>query len=165
MSVGVLVKTKDFDRLQRALRRFKYPDQDLMEAIGATLESQTRRRIQEEKASPEGEPWQEWSEEYVSRPHGSKEHASTVPHSTKSPAGGHSYLQLFGHLLDSILYEATSEDVTWGSNVEYAAVHQLGYKAIPPRPYLGLSRDNEEEIAEIIESWFEEQMPGPGGAG
>lgn len=35
--------------------------QELLESIGAVVESQTRRRISDEKTSPAGERWEEWS--------------------------------------------------------------------------------------------------------
>ena len=38
--------------------------QELLESIGAVVESQTRRRISDEKTSPAGERWEEWSEGY-----------------------------------------------------------------------------------------------------
>lgn len=159
MSVGVIIELRNAERLRRALNAFTV-DRELMDVVGATLVSQTVVRIQKEKASPEGEPWDEWSLGYVSRPHGSDTHAASVPHSTVSPAGGHSYLELFGHLRDSIMSESSSDSVEWGTNVVYGAVHQFGHGGVPPRPYLGISHDNEEELAGIIEDWFAEAAGG-----
>ncbi|MCZ5371635.1 hypothetical protein O5698_23095 [Escherichia coli] len=37
---------------------------ELLESIGAVVESQTRRRIIDEKTSPGGERWPDWSDGY-----------------------------------------------------------------------------------------------------
>jgi len=66
-------------------------------------------------------------------------------------------LILSGRLRTSVTWKAGPREVEVGTNVIYAAIHQLGGKAgrgrkteIPARPYLGLSRDDETEIDAII---------------
>ncbi len=60
-------------------------------------------------------------------------------------------------LRKSIVFETTSDRVVWGSNEEYARIHQLGGETgrnhavtIEARPYIGLSSDDEEEILDIL---------------
>ena len=83
--------------------------QPLLEGIGVEVESQTRRRISEEKEGPDGEPWQPWSEAYGETRH-----------------GGHSLLEGEGEMLDSIQYLVESDRVEIGTNLIYGAIHQFG---------------------------------------
>ncbi|PZE09284.1 hypothetical protein DMX10_31910, partial [Pseudomonas sp. 57B-090624] len=53
-------------RVARYLDRLaQFNVEPLLEGLGAEVESQTRRRIQSDKTSPSGEPWQGWSEAYA----------------------------------------------------------------------------------------------------
>lgn len=162
MSIGVAIDVPNTSRtrLARVFERYQGPYDDLMESVAALLESQTRRRIQEIKAAPDGEPWPEWDEAYVFHPHGNdRAHWEFVPHTTDGsrPVGGHSYLQLDGGLLDSITSEASVDEAIVGSNLVYAAKHQFGGDGVKPRPYLGLSDEDEREIVELVEDWFNDQ--------
>ncbi|MEO1974800.1 MAG: phage virion morphogenesis protein [Paracoccaceae bacterium] len=82
-------------------------------------------------------------------------------------------------LSSTISYEAGEEEVLWGSNMIYAAVQQFGAEAgefgarmgtnkkgrsffmpipwgnIPARPFLGVGKDDETGIIEIIEEYLE----------
>ncbi len=104
-------------------------------AAGALVESQTRRRIAQEKTTPDGTPWVAWSESYK-----------------KSRKRGQSLLMASGDLLDSIAWTISGEDIEVGSNLIYAAVHQHGSAdgTTPARPFLGLSADNENELLELV---------------
>ena len=117
----------------------------LMDEIGATVESQTRRRLSEEKESPDGEVWPGWSQPY-----------STTRH------GGHSLLEGDGDLVDSIHSVASADEVHVGSNLVYAAIHQFGGEDvgsnIPARPYLGLSADNLREIEAAVDDFLARVM-------
>lgn len=62
-----------------------------------------------------------------------------------------------GRLRASITSKAGRREVEVGTNVIYAAIHQLGGNAgrgrktrLPARPYLGLSSDDEKEIDAIL---------------
>lgn len=107
----------------------------LLDVLGSELESQTRRRIDEEKTGPDGAPWEAWTEAYAAR----------------RPAKG-GLLELDGNLRDSITYEVGNDAVTVGSNLVYAAVHQDGWedKNIPARPYLGVSAENLEDLGGLV---------------
>jgi len=81
-----------------------------------------------------------------------------------TPAKGTKTLWRSAHLKDSLDWEAASDGtVVFGSNVEYARIHQMGGKTgrnhaakIPKRPYMGVPRDfnrrffNDPEILKLL---------------
>lgn len=129
------------------------PTEQLAEGIGRLVQGQTRRRIEEEKTSPDGKPWKEnWA--------------------------GTSILYQSGALSQSIDYVATPDSIMVGSGLVYARIHQEGGKiepksakalafmvgnqfrlvqsvTMPARQFLGLSPDNQNEIVETTEDWLE----------
>lgn len=133
-------------RLQGRIDRLANLDRTaLLAGIGAEVESQTRRRIEEEKAGPDGQAWPEWSDRYARGRH-----------------GGHSLLIGEGDLLDSIRHEVTGGHVEIGSNLVYAAIQQFGGEEvgseIPARPYLGLSPENEADVLIVVEDFLERAL-------
>ena len=71
-------------------------------------------------------------------------------------------LQVEGKLAASINTYYDNDSAVIGSNLEYAAIHQLGGQAgknksveIPARPYLLLTNDDYDEILHNIEKYFE----------
>lgn len=129
---------------------------ELLDTLGALGVSQTQQRIASEKRSPDGEPW-------------------------KPNRRGGSILFLMGHLLGSIAHHVGNDMVSWGSNLVYAAIHQLGGTirprsakrlvfqignmtvfakevTIPARPYLGFSQANLSEIRDTVNDWLGEQL-------
>lgn len=69
----------------------------------------------------------------------------------------HPILQRTGTLAASIQAENSRDEALVHTNLRYAAIHQFGGKAgrgrkvaIPPRPFLVLTREDEDEIADII---------------
>lgn len=127
------------DRLASIDRR------QLLQNIGSVVESQTRRRIESEKQSPEGQPWPKWSDRYAE-----------TRGSGKSLLRGDSQ----SGLLDSIDHQVNGDEVEIGSNLVYAATHQFGdrERGIPARPYLGLSGANAAELEEILISTLQEPI-------
>lgn len=115
----------------------------LYQVLGSELESQTRRRIAEEKSAPDGENWDEWSEAYAAR---------------RPKRGG--LLDLDGGLVESIAFEVTGDAIVVGSNLVYALVHQEGFdkKNIPARPYLGVSDENLEDLGQLVIDFIERQL-------
>ncbi len=117
----------------------------LLDAIGAEVETQTRRRIREEKTAPDGTPWPEWSENYAETRH-----------------GGHSLLMGDGDLEDSIQYLIGNDQVEIGSNLVYAAHHNFGGNdigtGIPQREYLGFSEENLIDIGDVLIDELNEQL-------
>lgn len=144
---------------------------ELLQGLGALLELQTKRRIEVEKAAPDGRPWPNWTPSYASqRP------------------GGTSLLQSSNHLLQSILNKVEGDSVAVGSPLEYARIHNDGGttsahviravngkalaipgvgprtqvnhpgSVIPQRQYLGISADNRDEIEAKTVAFLEDLL-------
>lgn len=109
--------------------------------IGELLLDSTKERFSEEKG-PDGEPWVENAE------------------STLASKNNPKILQELGEgggLLGTIAYQATSDSVELGSPKDYAAIHQFGGETgrggattIPARPYLGISKQDEDDIGDVL---------------
>ena len=114
---------------------------DLIENVASVVESQTRRRLEEEKQAPDGKPWVQWSKPYA-----------------KTRQSGQRLLDSDGDLIDSIESFVRGNQAMIGSNLVYAAIHQAGGEdvgmPIPARPYLGVSSDNQKELETIIQDWL-----------
>ncbi|EGJ49047.1 phage virion morphogenesis protein [Desulfocurvibacter africanus] len=151
MSVSLQVDLSGVDRLAKRLERLRHLDtRTLLDEVGAAVESQTRRRITDEKEGPDGTPWPAWSPGYAETRH-----------------AGHSLLVGEGDLGDSVTYAVGlgGDFVEAGTNLIYGAIHQFGGQAgrkraatIPARPYLGLSEGNESELASLVDDWADRQM-------
>jgi len=120
----------------------------LLDALGTLGESQTRRRLGQDKEGPQGEPWPDWSPGYA-----------------KTRRGGHQLLESEGLLIDSIHYMVHGDQVQVGSGLVYAAIHHFGgadagKPEIPARPWLGVSDEDVGEIRDTLADWL-----GFGGAG
>ena len=152
--ISITIDAADLDGIFRKLRPiFDFDAEELMTAIGSLGDSQTRRRIEEEKTAPDGTPW-------------------------KANHEGTSILMESGqHLLASLAWTASADQAEWGATWEYAHVHQNGAvivpkdaKAlffsiggkpvtakkvtIPARPFIGISSENEREIIELVTDHF-----------
>ncbi|MEX0732845.1 MAG: phage virion morphogenesis protein [Aquisalimonadaceae bacterium] len=150
MSIGLRVDTSGIEGLVERINRLGRAERAaLMGDLAAEGESQTRRRIQEEKTAPDGTPWAAWSPAYARGRH-----------------GGQSLLQGEGDLLDSMTSGAGDDYAEWGSNLIYAAIHQeggtpdmpAGPAGIPAREYLGLSDENLADMDGIVENWLDDHM-------
>lgn len=129
----------------------------LFDAIGMALVDSTQNRFETE-TDPTGSPW---------------------PDSLRKTLMGGRTLTDTGTLVQSITYEATDGSVAVGTNLIYAAIHQLGgtIKAktskglrfrgpgngdwvnksevtIPQRAFLGLDADDEIEIRALCADWL-----------
>ncbi len=109
----------------------------LLEDVGAIVESQTRRRLGQEKKSPDGKSWKKWSDKYA-----------------RTRNSGHKLLENKGHLMDSLDFKVIGTEVHIGSNLIYSATHQMGRGNIPARPFLGISPENKNEINQVINDWL-----------
>lgn len=179
MSIGVQVTgTQELERYQQLLETLSDPKHkvELLDSLGGIVESQTRRRIADEKTSPDGQRWDDWSSSYAKTRHGNQ-----------------SLLQGEGDLLGSIQYQVQRNQVRIGSPLAYAGVHQDGFSGpvqvsahtrlitqafgkalafpvyqsvgaftrmmnIPQREYLGLSTDNQSEVYAVIGDFWKELM-------
>ena len=114
--------------------------QSLMKELGEEIVEQSRSRILETQQDPEGKQWQGYA-------------ASTLRGlKAKGLVNVVSLLHRSGMLQSSIeVQRKSSWDVLVGSVMEYAAVHQWGYKPrnIPARPYLGLSTDDIADLTNL----------------
>ena len=126
----------------------------LMEEIAALGESQTRRRLTDEKTAPDGTPWQ------------------------PNRAGTAILTQTGQHLLQSIAFYATADEAVWGAAWEFAHIHQEGAVikpktaavlrfrtpegrwvskksvTIPKREVVGISTENRAEIEDLVSDHF-----------
>jgi phage virion morphogenesis protein len=152
--ISIVIDADDFTAAFKKLQPFfDFDASELMSTIGALGESQTRRRISDEKTAPDGSAWKENTQ-------------------------GTSILVDTGqHLLASIAWASSAADAEWGSAWEWAHVHQdgmtivpkngkalvftLGGKTvtakkvtIPARPFIGLSEDNRQEIIDVVTDLF-----------
>lgn len=153
MSIGVSITINGFDVAAQRLADLERPDfNEALETVGALVESQTKRRIQEDKESSEGKAWAPWSDAYARTRH-----------------GGQSLLQGEGNLLESVQFLVSGDELEVGSNIVYAATHQFGDRRlawgrvmvmIPARPWLGLSAENEAEILEVLNDFLAETARG-----
>jgi phage virion morphogenesis protein len=147
------VRVEGFDVVARNLDRLNHLNRALvLDAMGALIESQTRRRLSEEKSAPDGPAW-------------------------KPNAEGTSILVRQGHLLASIHSRASGSEVRVGSGLVYSAIHQFGGTiepkdadalhfeiggrhvaakrvTIPARPYLGFSAENKAEIKRELTTYI-----------
>ncbi len=151
---SIVVDVSGLAALDRLVTRLSAFDAtELMSAVGAMGESQTRRRITDEKTAPDGTAW------------------------APNREGTSILLKSGEHLLGSLAWDASGTQAEWGASWEYAHVHQdgavinpktakqlsfmLGGKlvhaksvTIPARPFVGLSADNIEEIGRLITDVF-----------
>ncbi|MDO5648861.1 phage virion morphogenesis protein [Paracoccus sp. (in: a-proteobacteria)] len=131
----------------------------LLEDIGEQMTNSARERIGETNTAPDGTPWP-------------KSFRVTV-------AQGGKTLYDTGDLYRRITSRVVGQEVHVGSNLPYAAVHQFGATitaktakglsfrladgtkvlvgsvTIPARPYLGISRDDEEVIGDLVNIHWE----------
>lgn len=110
---------------------------ELLYAMGAEVESQTRRRLLVEKTAPGGTAWRPWSQFYAA-----------------TRGAGQSLLMDSGQLLASLYQRVESHAVVVGSNKVYAADHQFGKAHLPARPFLGLSDDNLRDIDNVATDYL-----------
>ena len=146
-ALGISLESDSIQQLQARLARLAglASGNTLLTALGAEIESQTRRRIADEKTTPAGADWPDWSEGYAATRH-----------------SGHSLLQSGGELLGSIQQLVSGDTVEVGSNLIYAALHQHGGEPVgidvPAREWLGLSGDNLADLHGILTDWTDNQL-------
>lgn len=154
MGVSITLDAGELDEALVRLRPlFEFETADLMPGIAALGESQTRRRIESEKTSPDGAPWPDNLE-------------------------GTSVLRKTGrNLLDSVASTSDGSSAEWGASWEFAHVHQFGaviepkdakalsfsiggqmvtakHVVIPPREFVGMSEQNRQEMIELVTDYL-----------
>lgn len=116
--------------------------------LGGLIENQTKARF-DERQSPEGEAWADWSDDYAASRH-----------------KGQSLLVATGSYRDSYAWDLTGDELRVGSNMVQAALLNFGGTpdmapgpaAVPARQHLGLSADNIAEIEDAMSDWISQVM-------
>lgn len=150
---------ENFARLERAMGNTT----PVMNAIGTGLVSSTTKRFVSQ-TDPDGVTWAAVNDEYAE----GKKNSRILTES--------------GRLRDSITHKASRDAVLVGSNVIYAAIHQFGgvinaksggrlsffiggklarptSVTMPARPYLGISKDDENMIGDVIKGFVTRHLP------
>lgn len=149
---GVSLNWGGLDRALNRAGRNLSNRQALLDSVGEALVSGTLARFDTEKA-PDGTPWEP---------------------SRRAQEEGGKTLTDTARLRNSIDYATAGDKVLVGSNLKYARIHQKGgiirpkkakrllFKGcdgsmvsakevtIPARPYLGVSKDDRDEVKETI---------------
>lgn len=149
IDLGYIELDQGYAEVLRALKSLSDLGGD-MEAmfadIGEYLLRVTKERFDAE-AGPGGAEWQE----VAPRTRARKQHPKILTES--------------GRLRGSFSYEASEDELVFGTNVIYAAIHQFGGdelgRNIPARPYLGFDDDDAREILAIVS----EHIAGAAGGG
>lgn len=139
--VAIEISLVGIDALARRLEMLADMDLTrLRHGIGALVESQTRRRLHEDKTAPDGKAWAPWGPNWAATRH-----------------KGHGLLESEGDLIDSIHYLVSGGDVLVGSDLVYAAIQHFGGAEvgipIPSREYLGLSGDDWGELVDLADAY------------
>jgi phage virion morphogenesis protein len=144
--IEIKIDNKDVDRKLLELAQKSENLRPLMKNIAGIFASAT-----EDNFKNEGRPdkWTELSE-------------ATKKQRTKKKKWPGQILQVSGQLASSISTQYDDESAIIGSNLDYAAIHQLGGQAgknkkieIPARPYLKLTDEDLNEILDATESFLE----------
>ncbi len=154
---GVTITVDDADVRGLLDRIAEFGERGLREAlvdIGAHLWRATRDRAVAEVA-PDGTPWHALSPGYAAR-------------KAKRRAGV-GMLTWDWHMLgDRLTYQVEDDAMELGTSAKYGAIHQFGGKpdmapgpaAIPARPWLGLSDQDEREVIEILREHLDAAIGG-----
>ena len=143
--IEIKIDNKDVERKLLELAQKGKNLRPLMKNIAGIFASAT-----EENFKNEGRPdkWTELSE-------------VTKKQRTKQKKWPGQILQVSGQLASSISTQYDDESAVIGSNLDYAAIHQLGGQAgknkkveIPARPYLKLTDDDFNEILDATKNFL-----------
>ena len=150
MSTGITITATGLQRASKAIGKLAGDNRrQLLDLLGVEVTDQTVERITVGKASPDGAPWRAWT-----------------PSHAKTRRNGQSLLEADGHLRESIQHIVGQDQVQIGSNLDYAAIHQLGGlpgmpagpAGIPARPYLGVSTADAKSLEEIAADYYEDLL-------
>ena len=146
VQVQVRGKTQISQALNKLIKNTSNVEPALAE-IGEYLLESTQQRFVDMQA-PDGSPWEPLSETTLSR----KNRTDRI-------------LTESGTLADTLNYQISNNELSLGSNMEYAAMHQFGgttspfsafpNQEIPARPFLGIAPFERLEILDILNDHIE----------
>ncbi len=143
---------KVLDDLAERLGNLTTPLNDIAEYLHQSTDDRFRQKV-----APDGSPWAPLSAVTLARKRGP------------------GILREKGTLQDTLRKQVTRNEMAFGTDRPYGAVHQFGQKKgasgsskgrpipwgdIPARPYLGLSADDESEVLLIIHDYLSEPLTG-----
>ena len=130
--VAITITVNGLEQVFAFTERLEHPHwEKLLDAIGATIEEQTINHF-DTSEGPEG-PW------------------------APVQRGGRPLI-LTGTLRGSITHQVNPPDEVVIGNQQYAGYgrfHQFGTSRITPRPYMGLSRSDEDELNTVITNYID----------
>lgn len=124
--------------LTALLNRLKNPGPAL-DDIGKALVASTQRRLKDTKESPAGVPWAPWT-------------LGTLLGRIKKGNQNRGLLFDSGNLYNSINYQVQGKGVTVGvsNQAPYAVFLQNGTPKMVARPFIGVSKNDQEVIGSIL---------------
>lgn len=144
---------KALDELTQRFDDLRIPLNDIAEYLHQSTDERFRRKV-----APDGSPWAPLSPTTLAR--------------KKGPG----ILREKGTLQDTLRHSVNNNELAFGTDRPYGAVHQFGQKRgasgktgkgrpipwgdIPAREYLGLSGDDENEILMIVRDYLLEPLGG-----
>ncbi|UCX05432.1 phage virion morphogenesis protein [Shewanella glacialimarina] len=144
---SVRVETKGLPELNKALQHLLEQGQDMSavyQEIGEYLLQTHQQRFIDQQA-PDGTPWEPLS-------------STTIERKTRTDR----VLTEEGTLADTLHYQLNQAGLDFGSNQEYAAIHQFGgttspfsmfsNQDIPARPFIGIASFEQDYIIDLVES-------------
>lgn len=145
---------KAVDPTRGLLRQLQNP-QAALDAIGEHLVKSTKARIKTTKQSPNGVPWAPWT-------------LGTLLGRIRDGSASRGLLYNSGRLLNSITYQATpprgsngrfqkSQVVVGSQGVPYAQFLQQGTPNMAARPFIGISKTDQEVITSILRDHISRQ--------
>ncbi len=175
---GVSLSWGGLDKALLGAARRLSERQLLMDGIGEMLVSSTIQRFEDEEG-PDGKAWEPsiraTPSEDTRAPVRRGKDGRLLKGSGKKIKGrkGGKTLTDTAQLRKSIEHRATGDEVTvgslTGSNLKYARIHQMGGRAgrglsvdLPARPYLGVSKQDAEDIREMVGDFLADALTGGG---
>lgn len=141
----------------------------LLQDIGEAMVSSTIQRFQEGKG-PDGKAWEPSARAWQQGLGHSARKATAKRKGRRAKADSGRFGKTLvdkGQLQGSLSAAVTADAVFWGSNLEYARIHQKGGKAgrghkttIPARPYIGVNDEDNEEIKAILADFIQGAFKG-----
>lgn len=177
MAISVEVRTQggELERYQRLLETLGNRElrAELLDNIGQMVERQTRRRIMDEKTAPDGTPWAPWSASYAKTRHGGNSllmSGNGLLNSIEFQVEGDKvrigsalrYAAVHQEGFDGAVSVSPHQRLitqAFGKALKFPVYQSVGsfarQMAIPARPFLGLSDENQTELLTVIGDFWQ----------